>query len=572
MVKNIGISFAILWGSWGIAEYIYGQGHFLNPIFELMVGIFGFSVTFSALKNCKVLRGLLKALFGIFVFAYFAECVYYSQTGEWISTLALENIDQLYLLLTPEYVLLLLLILMVTFLLAYKWSGKLSARGLVLIGFLFLVSIPCVLVQNGVIKSHFGDKINQVYLGGRTPLYDFNKKIVGCIKLSFRERKIASYPFEKKYIYQSPLPFSVRNKSISNPNIILIFTEGTSARLIGCYNKKYQAVTPNIDKLANNEHSMKVINYFNHTCATFRGTHGQLSSCFPRSGGWEKGGWQGVKTGTGMAKKLSQRSYQTLPKLLNANYDTIFLSPHMKKDAYTELLNMLGFANIYTRDDADKILMTKPMYYHESLSDSDMYKELENLLDARQVDKPFFLAMYTFGTHTNIDVPSNGEKFGIGKNETLNTLHNVDSAFGKFWNHFVHSKYRDNTIVIFTADHCHYHDKSFLSLVSQDSDYIKVFYDKIPLIIYDPVHKLPREFDAKNRSSLDLTPTICQLLGVNNVKNSFCGTSIFEHNDSKVTLLANGFAFYGICDGKIKSEDSIPKAYKDEFLSKKEKG
>lgn len=277
MVKNIGISFAILWGSWGIAEYIYGQGHFLNPIFELMVGIFGFSVTFSALKNCKVLRGLLKALFGIFVFAYFAECVYYSQTGEWISTLALENIDQLYLLLTPEYVLLLLLILMVTFLLAYKWSGKLSARGLVLIGFLFLVSIPCVLVQNGVIKSHFGDKINQVYLGGRTPLYDFNKKIVGCIKLSFRERKIASYPFEKKYIYQSPLPFSVRNKSISNPNIILIFTEGTSARLIGCYNKKYQAVTPNIDKLANNEHSMKVINYFNHTCATFRGTHGQLS-------------------------------------------------------------------------------------------------------------------------------------------------------------------------------------------------------------------------------------------------------------------------------------------------------
>lgn len=376
------------------------------------------------------------------------------------------------------------------------------------------------------------------------------------LPLTQHQKEIAGYPFEKDWIYKDELPFQLKNDATKRPNIIIIFTEGTSARLLDCYDKKYQDLTPNIDALANK--STVIDRYYNHTAATFRGTHGQLSSCYPRHGGNEKGGWVGMKNGAGVSKQLSKREYQTLPKLLNEhNYDTTFISPHMREDPYTDLLNMLGFTHVYTRDDALDILSYQPSYWHSSLKDQDIYAELIQLLKNKNDDQPFFIAMYTFETHTNVDTPEDGIKYGNGKNEALNTLHNVDDAFGSFWNYFEQSQYKDNTIVIFTADHCHYHDKPFMDLVSSDSDYTKCFHDRIPFIIYDPTHDLPKRYDAQNNSSLALTPTVCHLLGINDEKNSFMGSSIFEGINGP-SVLAAGEDFYVAEDNHVIRPDQAP--------------
>src|SRR5690606_4224251 len=62
------------------------------------------------------------------------------------------------------------------------------------------------------------------------------------------------------------------------PNMIVLMSEGVSARMLGAYGGAYPGLTPNIDRIA--ARSMRVDNYFNHTAATYRGVGGQVSSGF----------------------------------------------------------------------------------------------------------------------------------------------------------------------------------------------------------------------------------------------------------------------------------------------------
>ena len=85
-----------------------------------------------------------------------------------------------------------------------------------------------------------------------------------------------------------------------------------------------------------------------------------------------------------------------------------------------------------------------------------------------------------------------------------------------------------------------------------DKDYKKYFVDKIPLIIYDPFHKLPKTIDVNGKTSLDLTPTILHLLEINDVKNSFLGKSLFDkRNSDSVNIAALGYEFYCIYNNEV---------------------
>ena len=556
-MKKLCLSGIVLWLSWILAVISYGEKEwwmFFQAIPEIVL-LLTFLYLIRVIKNKWKYVG--QGILFILCIVYFIQCIYYSQVGEFMSILALENADQAYLLIRPAYIICLLVILGGSFVLVQGRELYLSKRNLFISIAIIVLSAGGVYIQNT--NSHFNCPFIQNVHRGRTPITSLSKNIVkSIIPLTKQQKKIAGYPFEKDWIYKNQFPFPVKSdKHVEQPNIIIIFTEGTSARLLDCYDGKLGNVTPNIDAFA--EKSMVVDRYYNHTAATFRGTHGQLTSCYPRYGGNEKGGWVGNKAGAGVSKQLAQRDYQSLPKLLNERgYDTSFISPHMQEDPYTDLLNMLGFHQVYTRDSATEFLPYNPEFWHSSLTDQDMYTELVQILEHQTTSQPFMIAMYTFETHTNVDTPDDGIKYKDGSNETLNTLHNVDNAFGSFWKYFMHSQYKDNTIVIFTADHCHYHDKPFMLLVANDTDYVKCFHDRIPFIIYDPVHSLPERYDAQNNTSLALTPTICQLLGINNEKNSFMGTSIFEPMDVP-PILAAGPDFYSIEDNHVIRPDQAVK-------------
>jgi arylsulfatase A-like enzyme len=157
---------------------------------------------------------------------------------------------------------------------------------------------------------------------------------------------------------------------------------------------------------------------------------------------------------------------------------------------------------------------------YETVNDSGMMRNLVLYLkEYENRDKPFFIALSTRDTHMNIADDSD-EK--ISEN-----FRKLDNAFGIFWNYFKNSQYYNNTIIILTADHASPPFVPFIKYV-REKDRKKVsFFDEIACIIFDKRYKFPKRFKVR-ASSIDLTPSILQLLEINNIDNSFQGLSIFS--------------------------------------------
>ncbi len=166
------------------------------------------------------------------------------------------------------------------------------------------------------------------------------------------------------------------------------------------------------------------------------------------------------------------------------------------------------------------------------------------------------MGLYNLGTHAFLKLTKDGKKYGDGDNRSLNTIHNFDSAFGLFWEYFKTSPYAENTMIIFTADHCHYPEKPFVDAF-KGAGYQNIIVDKIPLIIHDPTRELPKTFDAKNSTSIDFAPSLIHYLNLGNHKNPFMGTSMYEQKRKKNTRY--GLNSFGLQDLYLIDDDKIHK-------------
>lgn len=381
---------------------------------------------------------------------------------------------------------------------------------------------------------------------------------------------VPRYPLKKSSIYSTALPFESSADSGRQPNVIVIFTEGASTRLLGCYGGTYPGLTPNIDRLART--SMRVTNYYNHTAATYRALQGQMVSGYPAAGGdddagaWKRGGGQ---------ETLSSTRYRSISMILHDNrYKTYFLSPHYDAVGLNALLRGLSFDKVYSFEDvARDVAPGNQLYFVEgALSDDDIFLALRNLMGKGTLGDSghsFFIGLYNFGTHAFLDIMPNGERYGDSSNAALNKLHNYDHALGKFLDYFFASPYAKNTILILTADHATYPEQPFRSAVG--SNYRPLFVDRIPLIVYDPTHKLPAIYDAQGRTSIDFAPTLMQLLGVQNADNSFLGTSLFEPRGGSMGFAAIGNQFYATDADGVYPEDDVPTKYARQFSEEKKR-
>jgi lipoteichoic acid synthase len=82
----------------------------------------------------------------------------------------------------------------------------------------------------------------------------------------------AEFPFQRRGIASNPLPFTVGGLTGKPLNVIILFFEGVSARVMGHYGGPYANLTPVLDRFS--ERTITVDNYYNHTAATFRGIRG----------------------------------------------------------------------------------------------------------------------------------------------------------------------------------------------------------------------------------------------------------------------------------------------------------
>ncbi|KXT84043.1 Phosphoglycerol transferase [Streptococcus sp. DD11] len=300
------------------------------------------------------------------------------------------------------------------------------------------------------------------------------------------------------------------------PNVILIFTEGMSQHIID----DERNVTPHIRSAQSK--SLNFSNYYNHTFATYRGLIGQLFS-----------GYQ--------LNNSDQNHLVSLQSILKSDgYRTSFINTEPNNGEFTDYLNHLGF---------DAVINPKVSEGEENTYDKDAYIELDKLMSKQSDSQPFFISMYTFGTH--IGMNSYDKKFGNGKDRLLNRFYDLDVQFGKFIEKFNNSPYAENTILIFTTDHATYVDDEYSKSFPDQSRGMGNL-DKVPFFIYYKGVQ-PQTIDVQGRNSVNLAPTVLDYLDISK-ENYFLGDSLFADSEKKnpfSTLFVSELTYANTADGEI---------------------
>ncbi|WP_233614785.1 MULTISPECIES: LTA synthase family protein [unclassified Stenotrophomonas] len=340
----------------------------------------------------------------------------------------------------------------------------------------------------------------------------------GRAQLTATELLDARAEFSRKKIYQQGFPAEMTASLPAKPNVIVIFTEGMSARWMDTYDSAHAGVTPNLDRLAGG--SLVVTNYYNHTAATFRGLRGQLTS-----GHQEVDGYNEEGTGIGqrdVSADVTAVSRASIADVLRAQgYNSMFFLS--QQEYINKMIGTLGFDRVLGRDYLYETHIRKgaqqarPKY----LSDTQLFDSMLSELEAQPADKPFFAAAYNFQTHAFLDGES---KYGKGDNIVLNRFHTYDRDIGHFIERFMASRLHENTMLVITADHSTFPGPNAVAADSRVQGY---FVDTIPFLIYwkGVEH---RTIDAGGKNSLDLAPSLLSLLNVQDAHNLFLGCTLFE--------------------------------------------
>jgi glucan phosphoethanolaminetransferase (alkaline phosphatase superfamily) len=320
--------------------------------------------------------------------------------------------------------------------------------------------------------------------------------------------------------------------AVSRPlNVIVIFAESLSARLSGVYRPELKQLTPNMIEFAN--HGMVFRNYFNHVTPTIVGVRGQLCSIFPYL---QNRAWSNT------VFRPDIGNITCLPHILNsAGYQTYFFGyPHPESTFFEYQMKSSGFGNtLFFQDFLNRLVSEneRPERQRQGNSDRQMFTGLVNFLKISTPEQPHFVAMSTLGTHPSLELLDSQTRHPMEKNLKLNLIYNLDRQFGVFWEYFKSSPWYDNTIVILTADHAHTASIPFKEIAGPD--YKNENFDRVSLLIYLPGQ--PASESDVYSSSVDLAPSILQMLNIQSVDNSFMGRSIF--GDRQLSDVATGLIY-----------------------------
>lgn len=562
-----------------MASVLFFDRFYLDFIVLLIVGIF--------LVNSHISLRIIAYLCLFLVFGcYLIQFLSVYIGGEFVSILAIDNVNHLSLLFGTRNSLIaiaaVLIFLVTVYVLEVGFNSRLKTRTLIGYGGLLLIAALAIdndelLASDSITElrdSFYKDR--SIRIAHKSPVESlfrnmFRRKNLDAEPFSLADARRAReygfvinidqrFPLAKDRVFTSPLPFKHRPGGVVKPNVIILFTEGLSARTTDVYGENETDLTPNMVDFSRD--AMVVSNYFNHTFATYRGLHGQLCSIYPFHGGL--GGWH---TDYQSVKKID---YSCLTNLFNEEgYETLFLDTHRADEGYVdEMMKELHFDRVINAEEiADHYIFEEPLRA-DALSDSQLIGGLIKLLRERESaveQQAFLIATYNLETHAWQKIADDGKQYTESSSYILDAIHNYDDAFGRFWQYFKQSTYRDNTIVILTSDHAHYPDRDFVRLVSEDPDYRPYFVDQIPLIIYDPGKYLPKGFDASDATSIDFAPTVAQLMGFNS-GNSFLGTSLFDSAATlkQASVAAAGDEYFLIDSGGVRRHDD-PESDVDEM-------
>ncbi len=359
-----------------------------------------------------------------------------------------------------------------------------------------------------------------------SPLYNICLTASDGISVVSRAREYADATVDESEFYHDEILNCLGKPEDlpSNPNVILIFTEGLSQNIVS----DERNITPNIREYESK--SLNVTNYYNHTFATYKGLVGQLYSGYS----WQDGDTNNLIS---IQDILGDKGYQTS-----------FINTEPTNYQFVRYLETFDFDTLVSDADGGQTGIAN------SLTDKEAYNTLWDVVSEQaESGQPFFTSIYTFGTHCSFDSPD--EVYGDGSNPLLNKFYNMDYQFGQFMEKFEESELAENTIIVFTADHCTYEDDDFTETFP---DYYRESYecDMVPMFIYYK-GMTPSEWDAEGCTSITLAPTILDYLDVS-APNYFMGNSLFanlwEKSDFN-SVFAESLNVFETSDGIVELSD-----------------
>lgn len=474
----------------------------------------------------------------VLLFVFFAQVLVYYFTGEFISKLMLENVDMVSNLgdSLKRYVFAIVVLLLVLFM-PLRGLEILREKGA-------FVQILVLYIGSLLVANFYSPEIPTSPMRATTNLLTLYAKSVytgQTLKETEKEQVLAYFHKEKI----EGTDFKLSGQMPEKPNVVLIFTEGLSAEVLDVYNNLGLNLTPNLNEL--HDRSVVFDNYYNHTAATFRALRGQLYSAFQYRGGVENKNALGLISLDSLRKQVKTKALNLIDILRSKGYKSVVFNTEPSLENFSEYLKTLGADTVVCGDFGDLRMRT----------DQEMFELMGDVMLENQKDSaPYFYIFYNMGTHHGFDSPD--LKYGDASNWQLNKFHNYDNEFGKFFRKMEKEKIFENTILVFTADHAAYPEPDYKSTFGSVQE---GFISKIPLFFYTKncSHQV---FDAKGRNSLDIAPTLLDVLGFEDSENYFVGSTLLGEGTDMSRVCAIGDHVFILECGKLVPLEGKSEYYK----------
>lgn len=403
------------------------------------------------------------------------------------------------------------------------------AAGLATVAVLFVFRSPDPLARDMALlytavpeKEFFASFYRSVLAGGGgdkdLPLLD-DRLIAKTRKAGVLLNSLtAEYPLMKKSIYLDP---SRRNRDIPKiapgTNIIIIFAESFSRFFLREDVHGLKGIVENVKDLE--ARSLRIENMYNADFPTINGIIAALSSSLYHV--TKIGGEQGVRPPimgkylfiTDILKRLD---YTTVHIQGGSEFFVGMKDFFIKKQGFDQFY---GYESLLKKNLSDlKVSFGK--------SDHDVFTYVKSWLQEYRGKAPFFMSISTVNLHTPYQT-THRHPMSDG-NPMLDSLYSFDRAFGIFWNFFKNSKFRENTVVILTADHAIGSNAYISKFRSRFSDQFRSYFDYIPFLVLVPgQEKWHDRTISTTCTNLDIVPTLLDMMNID-LENPFIGLSIFS--------------------------------------------
>jgi lipoteichoic acid synthase len=327
------------------------------------------------------------------------------------------------------------------------------------------------------------------------------------------------FPLVKPFVYRRELPFAETAKHVARPNVVVILMESMSEWFVGAYHPERRSMTPYLDSFG--KQATRVENYYNSTTPTVTSLVAELCSLYPPSGHAQFGKefYGSLLCAGNLLQRYDYRS--TFIRGIEKSYANI--GPFLESHGF-QVIDLPGIA----------AGLNEPAQSW-GFSDHQLLRYLRQFME-KQGDGPFFVGITTVDLHLPYNWTSVPNLLPGPDGNLFNIVHSTDDAFGRFWDWFKQSKFRDNTILIVTGDHAIFPGWEYRQ--ARGESWQPSYYDRLPLFIYDPGHDLPRIWQPEVATSVDLLPTLLHLLGINET-NPFEGMSLFDDLSGRTGVLGD---------------------------------